>query len=248
MPASSRDARAARAVRGRGGVGRRIGLPEPEETGTMFAENAAIKAKAAADPPDCPLSRTIPACASTPSTERRASSRPAGPVRTRISPPRWRGSSRSSTTVARPTAGPHFVSALVLAWPDGHTELFEGRVFGDLVAARGTAGFGYDPIFGRTARAHLRRDERRGESTASTGREGSGALAPGPGLRALSRACLASVPDCQTARSRSHPGHHGIDRPGPSDPRRGFRNLPALAFCAAKCPYCDFNSHVRHGA
>ncbi|MGU3469456.1 non-canonical purine NTP pyrophosphatase, partial [Methylobacterium sp. C33D] len=41
----------------------------------------------------------------------------------------------------------HFVSALVLAWPDGHTELFEGRVFGDLVAAKGPAGFGYDPIF-----------------------------------------------------------------------------------------------------
>ena len=41
----------------------------------------------------------------------------------------------------------HFVSALVLAWPDGHAELFEGRVFGDLVAPRGTAGFGYDPMF-----------------------------------------------------------------------------------------------------
>ena len=41
----------------------------------------------------------------------------------------------------------HFVSALVLAWPDGHTELFEGRVFGDLVAPRGQLGFGYDPMF-----------------------------------------------------------------------------------------------------
>ena len=41
----------------------------------------------------------------------------------------------------------HFVSALVLAWPDGHTELFEGRVFGDLVAPRGSLGFGYDPMF-----------------------------------------------------------------------------------------------------
>ena len=42
----------------------------------------------------------------------------------------------------------HFVSALALAWPDGRTETFEGRVDGDLVfPPRGTAGFGYDPIF-----------------------------------------------------------------------------------------------------
>ena len=42
----------------------------------------------------------------------------------------------------------HFVSALVLAWPDGHEELFEGRVHGRLVSPpRGSLGFGYDPMF-----------------------------------------------------------------------------------------------------
>jgi XTP/dITP diphosphohydrolase len=42
----------------------------------------------------------------------------------------------------------HFVSALVLAWPDGHEELYEGRVFGALAwPPRGALGFGYDPIF-----------------------------------------------------------------------------------------------------
>ncbi len=42
----------------------------------------------------------------------------------------------------------HFVSALVLTWPDGHEELFEGRVFGELVwPPRGDKGFGYDPMF-----------------------------------------------------------------------------------------------------
>ncbi|MGN6096821.1 MAG: non-canonical purine NTP pyrophosphatase, partial [Bosea sp. (in: a-proteobacteria)] len=42
----------------------------------------------------------------------------------------------------------HFVSALVIAWPDGHQELFEGRVFGTITEqARGASGFGYDPIF-----------------------------------------------------------------------------------------------------
>jgi len=42
----------------------------------------------------------------------------------------------------------HFTCALVIAWPDGHVEAFEGRVYGRItVPPRGTRGFGYDPIF-----------------------------------------------------------------------------------------------------
>ena len=42
----------------------------------------------------------------------------------------------------------HFVSALCVAWPDGHLEEVEARVDGTLVwPPRGTAGFGYDPMF-----------------------------------------------------------------------------------------------------
>ncbi|MGY6569712.1 MAG: non-canonical purine NTP pyrophosphatase, partial [Salinarimonas sp.] len=42
----------------------------------------------------------------------------------------------------------YFVSALVVAWPDGHEEIFEGRVHGQVVwPPRGERGFGYDPIF-----------------------------------------------------------------------------------------------------
>ena len=42
----------------------------------------------------------------------------------------------------------HFVCALALCWPDGEAEWFEGRVDGCLVwPPRGTAGFGYDPVF-----------------------------------------------------------------------------------------------------
>ncbi|MGB6434747.1 MAG: non-canonical purine NTP pyrophosphatase, partial [Bradyrhizobium sp.] len=42
----------------------------------------------------------------------------------------------------------HFVSALCVAWPDGHIEEVEARVDGTLVwPPRGTAGFGYDPMF-----------------------------------------------------------------------------------------------------
>jgi XTP/dITP diphosphohydrolase len=41
-----------------------------------------------------------------------------------------------------------FVSALCVAWPDGHLEEFEGTVDGTLVwPVRGAAGFGYDPMF-----------------------------------------------------------------------------------------------------
>ena len=42
----------------------------------------------------------------------------------------------------------HFVSALCVAWPDGHLEEVEARVDGTLVwPPRGDAGFGYDPAF-----------------------------------------------------------------------------------------------------
>ena len=54
----------------------------------------------------------------------------------------------------REAAGPdasrnaHFVCALALCWPDGHSEWFEGRVDGMLVwPPRGDRGFGYDPMF-----------------------------------------------------------------------------------------------------
>lgn len=41
-----------------------------------------------------------------------------------------------------------FICVLTLAWPDGHTESFEGRVEGDVTFdPRGDKGFGYDPIF-----------------------------------------------------------------------------------------------------
>lgn len=42
----------------------------------------------------------------------------------------------------------HFVCALSLAWPDGHVETFEGKVYGTLTwPVRGENGFGYDPMF-----------------------------------------------------------------------------------------------------
>ena len=124
-----------------------LGLPEPDETGTMFSENAAIKALAAATAANLPAfaddsGLCVDALDGAPGL---FSARWAGPTKD------FAGAmARIETELQKRGATSrraHFVSALVVAWPDGHTELFEGRVFGDLVAPRGTAGFGYDPMF-----------------------------------------------------------------------------------------------------
>lgn len=124
-----------------------LGLPEPEETGTMFAENAAIKAHAAARAAGLPaLADDSGLCvAALDGAPGLFSARWAGPAKefpaamARIErEAARRGEDRSA----------HFVSALVIAWPDGHDELFEGRVHGTLVwPPRGSEGFGYDPMF-----------------------------------------------------------------------------------------------------
>ena len=124
-----------------------LNLPEPEETGTMFSENAAIKALAAAQ------ASGLPAFADDSGLCVDALDGAPG-----LFSARWAGPSKDfSGAMARIASEldqrgavnrrAHFVSALVIAWPDGHTELFEGRVFGDLVEPRGSAGFGYDPMF-----------------------------------------------------------------------------------------------------
>ena len=124
-----------------------LGLPEPDETGSMFAENAGIKALAAAK------AANLPAFADDSGLCVDALDGAPG-----IFSARWAGPSkdfeaamaRIADEVAQRGATSrraHFVSALMLAWPDGHTELFEGRVFGEIVAPRGEAGFGYDPLF-----------------------------------------------------------------------------------------------------
>ena len=124
-----------------------LNLPEPDETGTMFSENAAIKALAAAK------ASGLPAFADDSGLCVDALDGAPG-----LFSARWAGPSKDfSAAMARVEAEierrggvdrrAHFVSALVLAWPDGHTELFEGRVHGTIVDPRGDKGFGYDPIF-----------------------------------------------------------------------------------------------------
>ena len=129
-----------------------LGLPEPEETGTTLSRQCAHQgARRRRALPACRPSRTIPASRSMRSTASPASIRRAGPAPPRISPARWRASTRCCASAARSTPAQrkaHFVSALCVAWPDGHVEEFEATVDGTLVwPPRGHKGFGYDPMF-----------------------------------------------------------------------------------------------------
>jgi XTP/dITP diphosphohydrolase len=130
---------------------RELGVAEPEETGASFHDNARIKAQAAA------AATTLPAFADDSGLMVDALDGAPG-----IHSARWAGSDRNfaramerveAELIARGARDPemrraHFVSALCVAWPDGHVEDFEGRVDGTLVwPPRGTRGFGYDPMF-----------------------------------------------------------------------------------------------------
>ena len=127
----------------------RLGLPEPDETGTTFVANAELKARVAAD-----LSG-MPALADDSGLCVEALGGEPG-----IFSARWAGPAKDFSLAMRlvhqalgkvgPEAGrdAHFICALAIAWPDGHVESFEGRVDGLLVwPTRGDRGFGYDPMF-----------------------------------------------------------------------------------------------------
>lgn len=128
-----------------------LGLAEPEETGDTFEANARIKAVAAA------RAARLPAFADDSGIVVDALDGAPG-----IFSARWAGPAkdfnaamaqierllreRGATVPEKRSA--HFVSALCVAWPDDHLEEVVARVDGTLVwPPRGTAGFGYDPMF-----------------------------------------------------------------------------------------------------
>jgi XTP/dITP diphosphohydrolase len=126
-------------------------LAEPEETGKSFRDNASIKAEAAAAAARLPAfaddsGLVVDALGGEPGIH---SARWAGPDKdfTRaMATIEAMLRERGATQPAQRTA--HFVSALCVAWPDGHREEFEAAVDGILVSPpRGTKGFGYDPMF-----------------------------------------------------------------------------------------------------
>ncbi|WFU24819.1 RdgB/HAM1 family non-canonical purine NTP pyrophosphatase [Bradyrhizobium sp. CB1717] len=128
-----------------------LGLDEPDETGNDFRSNAAIKAIAAARATRLPSFAddsgiVVDALDGAPGIY---SARWAGPTKdfnAAMAQIERLLQERGATTPAKRTA--HFVSALCVAWPDDHLEEVEARVDGTLAwPPRGTAGFGYDPMF-----------------------------------------------------------------------------------------------------
>jgi XTP/dITP diphosphohydrolase len=175
-----------------------LGLLEPAETGTSFRDNARIKAQAAA------IAAQRPAFADDSGLAVDALDGAPG-----IHSARWAGADKDfagamrrieDELAARGCVTPdqrkaHFVCALCVAWPDGHLQEFEGRVDGTLVwPPRGTAGFGYDPIFlpdhqTRTF-GEMTSDEKHGLPRASAPL-GSGFSHRARAFRQLAEACLA---------------------------------------------------------
>ena len=128
-----------------------LGLPEPDEIGTTFRANARIKAEAAAKAASMPAfaddsGLAVDALGGDPGIY---SARWAGPDKDfRVAMNKIQSLLVEHGAKAPEQRRGHFVSALCVAWPDGHLEEVEARADGTLVwPPRGTAGFGYDPIF-----------------------------------------------------------------------------------------------------
>ncbi len=129
-----------------------LNLPEPEETGTTFEENALIKALSAVRATGIPsLADDSGLCVSALDD--------APGVHTADWAEKEDGSGRDfpmamekvETAIIESQSqnrNAKFVAVLCLAWPDEHVEYFRGEIEGDIIwPPRGDAGFGYDPIF-----------------------------------------------------------------------------------------------------
>ena len=130
-----------------------LGLPEPEEIGNTFVDNADLKAREAADLSGLPALADdsglsvdalhgLPGIFSARWAEDEAGNRDFARAMERV----WR---EVETTGPEASRDAHFACALSLARPDdGQVQSFEGRVDGTLIwPPRGDKGFGYDPMF-----------------------------------------------------------------------------------------------------
>ena len=121
-----------------------LNLPEPEETGTTFAENAQLKALAAA------TASGHPALADDSGLSIAALGGEPG-----IYSARWAGGDYpaafariQSLLQGKPDRSAWFTCALCLAWPDGQMQTVKGRIDGTIATtASGRNGFGYDAVF-----------------------------------------------------------------------------------------------------
>lgn len=133
-----------------------LGLPEPAETGTTFAQNALIKARAAAE------ASGLPALADDSGLAVAALEGRPGVYTADWAERQWfegapgrdwymaMGKVEGLLQAKGPAVGraAAFHCVLALAWPDGEQAVYEGQVAGSLTwPPRGQKGFGYDPVF-----------------------------------------------------------------------------------------------------
>jgi XTP/dITP diphosphohydrolase len=141
-----------------------LDLPEPNEIGVDFIENADLKARQAADLSGLPAladdsGLCVEALGNRPGIFSARWAVPDPQISAEAGPGEIQGDRDFAYAMRRVQAelealGPdasrsaHFVCALALVWPDGQAEWFEGRVDGTLVwPPRGENGFGYDAMF-----------------------------------------------------------------------------------------------------
>ena len=126
-------------------------LPEPEETGTTFVENARIKAHAAAQATGLPALSddsgiAIDALDGAPGVYT-ADWAETGNGRDFVMAMTRAHDELTASGKPEPWTA-RFCCTLVLAWPDGHDEVFPGVMEGRVVwPMRGDQGHGYDPVF-----------------------------------------------------------------------------------------------------
>lgn len=128
-----------------------FGLPEPEETEDSFIGNARIKAKAAMEMTGLPVLAddsgiTVDALDGAPGVYTADwAATPDGRDFMQAMTRTWDELEAKAAPEPR-TA--QFRATLLMMWPDGHEEVFEGIAPGRLVwPPRGQLGHGYDPIF-----------------------------------------------------------------------------------------------------
>ncbi len=135
-----------------------LGLPEPPETGTTFTENAMIKASTAAKLCKFPVlaedsGLCITALNGAPGVY--AADWAGHPRNFRAAIHRVLAEMAEIERSSGQDQGPssfdrtaYFQTVMIMAWPDGHTEITEGRVDGVMTETmRGRTDFGYDPVF-----------------------------------------------------------------------------------------------------
>lgn len=131
-----------------------FGLPEPDETGTTFEENAYIKAFAAASATGLPAMSddsglVVDALGGAPGVyTANWAEKPDGTRDFMMAMERTEKALQEAGATDPAQRTGRFVAVICLARPDGSADYFRGEAEGTLVwPPRGTDGFGYDPVF-----------------------------------------------------------------------------------------------------